>query len=861
MKHHSVRFVHSGAWRSGLLNVFAFAVSTAMLFLFAPAMRADYSVEHPPGKRLLLLVGSNTLGEVAVPELAKDYLEKEKNVQGAAIERNGEVIFVTGKLPDGSPVYVEIHATGSGDCFKSFLGEYEGADARCDIGMASRPVYPGEAESIKQELGCEMSRRGAEPGVGCEHPVGMDGVAIVVPASNPINRISFSELKAIYSRKITDWSQVADWKLAGGGEKELPIVPVRRKEPSGTLDFFKEKIEPASAPMSDEKIIAAFTSSSDLVKTVMNTPGGIGFVGRSYAMVAGLKRLQVYDDIGIIKTTGDQAVFPDNDTVRNESYPLSRVVYLYTLAFSANTEVAPFLRFALSDEGQAVIADKGGMVKITGTEYEIVKQQAPATPAGADNNVVTNGGRKENIILRLDGSNTVGAECAVNLAYNYFMLKRQNPNSPIMDTTTPLETPEGEKALAHDIMCDVKGDGTWEVIQVRPTGSSDAFRDLHQGLCDIGMSSRPITDAEKNDLLSICGNLAVPQAQFVLGMDGLAIIVSKENKVDKITLDQLRHIFVGEITNWSELGGENKPIHLHTRPDRSGTYKYFCDKVLLGRSVSDYAKRHPENSEVTDAVTEDPDAIGFVPMAKTAGAKVLKVAVDGSPNYYLPSAASVPSGQYPLALCRYVYFYVPPIKPNSFTVISRQNWETAREFAAMSQDWRGQAVVAASGFITETSNADDTGLSRRAEGEKIMDYLQRLGKLEKEAQTKQGLKPALADDVVCPRLVFQYNTWALTAESQDVIDLQLGSWLKMFPAAAKRGLVVEGWADSGDTDEAGRQASLKRAQLVATYLSQTLGVNATAVGKGKSSDVPDTSEENKQQNRRVVIKLASVKQG
>jgi len=92
-----------------------------------------------------------------------------------------------------------------------------------------------------------------------------------------------------------------------------------------------------------------------------------------------------------------------------------------------------------------------------------------------------------------------------------------------------------------------------------PTGSSDAFRDLHQGLCDIGMASRPITEAERNYLMPVCGNLAVSDAQFVLGMDALAIIVSPRNKLSEITLEQLRHVFVGDITDWSGIGARAFP--------------------------------------------------------------------------------------------------------------------------------------------------------------------------------------------------------------------------------------------------------------------------------------------------------------
>lgn len=651
---------------------------------------------------------------------------------------------------------------------------------------------------------------------------------------------------------------------SGGPAAGLAVVPIRRKEPSGTLDFFKQKIKPDAYPMSDETAIPAYTSSSELVKKVIDTPGGIGFVGQSYPFVPGLKRLQVYDDTKGMSMTTDEAVVPDNEAVRSEYYPLSRAVFLYTLAFSVNEEVVPFIQYAISEDGQAVMAGKGGLIKIEGTQYQVVDTPDLIVPSTAGVSSTTSDGRPEKIILRLAGSNTVGAACAVNLAINYFMEKRQasNPNAKIEDHTTPLETPEGESALAHEIMCDPDGDGTLQTIEVQPTGSSDAFRDLHQGLCDIGMASRPITDAEKNYLDPICGNLAVPDAQFVLGMDALAIIVSPKNKLDHITLEQLRLVFTGEITNWSQLGGPDEPIHIHSRPDRSGTYKYFCDSVLLGRTVPDSATRHPENSQEVSAVASDSDGIGFAPVSTAGAAEVLKVGEEGSDAFYLPSEETVQSGEYPPALCRYLYFYVPSSVPHSYTVAARLNWDRAREFAEMSQSWRGQAIVAASGFITETSNGDASGKTRPMKGESMEDFIGRLAKLEQTAQAHSAdLKPRFIDGMVYPRLLFDTNEWILTTESRNVIDRQLGSWLKIYPDAAKAGLIAEGWSDSVGSDDVCMQLSLKRAQTVANYISQTLGVPVTAIGKGKSSELPNTSEVNKHQNRRVVIKLRTAEGG
>lgn len=809
----------------------------------------------PPGKRLLVFVGSNTLGEHAVPELAKAYLEQEKKAPDGKIHAHGELIHVTGTLPGSGPVFIEIHATGSGDSFKSFLGQFPRLTGPCDIGMSSRRVTQGEADALKEKLGSDFFWRGNEPGTGCEHPVAMDGLAIVTHESNPLGRISFSEIRALYSRRKTDWKDLAEWKTFGGADQALPIIPLRRKEPSGTLDFFKQMIRPEAVSMADEKQVPAFVSSRELAKRVAELPGSIGFIGESYATQPGIKRLQVFDDTPGMEMEPDTAVFPDRAAVRMGIYPLSRIVYLYTREFSDNPEMQPFVKFVLSEAGQVIIADKGNLVKIEGTHDHITKlgaptEEEPVAPA-------IPGNRKTRVVLRVSGSNTVGAVCAVNLAFNYFSIVTRDAKkpSPIEDHTTELDTPEGEKALAHDVMCDVDSDGIWETISIRPTGSSDAFRDLNLGACDVGMSSRPISGTEQRDLMPVCGNLAQPGSQFALGLDALAIITGKDNVVEKITVDEIRRVFLGEISNWSQLGGPARPIVLHARPERSGTYKYFSDSVLLGRSISGHAKRHAENSLLAEIVAADPDGIGFVPMTNAAPAKVLQVGHSKASPYFPPSEESIRRGQYPAALCRYVYFYVPSEEPQGASVLARRNWPIAREYAAMSQTWRGQAVLESSGFVVETSMLDSAAEIRRKEGEPITDYLRRLRDIEsKVAAGKIKLQPKLTNDEICPQLLFEFNQWTLTPESSNIIDRKLASWLKMYPDIARSGLVAEGWADSVGSDEACLKVSLERARTAADYIQSSLGVKVTTVGKGKSFDPPNNSEENKQRNRRVVIK-------
>jgi len=810
----------------------------------------------PPGNRLIQLVGSNTLGEHAAPSLAEAYLKQAKQAQNVKMTRQGEVIYVSGTLPDGSATYFEIHATGSGDCFASFL-----SNSPCDIGMSSRRINGQEVDAIQEKTGDLLAKRGSAPGLGNEHPVALDGIAIIVHQNNPLKRISFKELKSIFSRQKKDWKELSEWQISGGGADGRPIVPIRRKEPSGTLDFFVQRIHPDPAVMKDSLAMTALVTNADVAGEVGKQPGGIGFIGQSYPLAADVKRLQVYNDEDeAAAMTPDQAVFPDPAAVQSGLYPMTRIVYFYTPSLVVNPEVRPFIQFALSNEGQSVLASQGGLIKIEGTFHQVPVPVDFMAGKAVGGLTEPKDDRPKQVILRLHGSNTVGARCAVYLAFNYLVEQRAQAGgkTPIVDLTTELKTPEGEKGMAHDVICDINGDGTWETIEIRPTGSSDAFRSLQNGWCDVGMSSRQISDAERRDLMEVCGDLRLPGAQFALGLDALAVIVNPANKVEKLTLDQVAQIYLGGITDWSAVGGAVGLMNLNTRPERSGSYRFFCDSVLHERTVIASAARHAENKLVTAAVAADPLGIGFVPMAMADKARPLSIGHGGTEDFYQPSAETVRAGEYPAALCRYVYFYVPEIKPEGFTAESRLNWETARRFALQSQSWRGQAITANCGLVPGIAILDQEGQLRQAEGETPLAYVERLAALERKIESgKLVLHPTLTDNAVCPRLLFETNRFSLTSESHNVIDLALASWLKLYLASARGGFTVEGWSDSIGTDEYCQEISAQRAQVVASQLRSSLGLKVTTVGKGKSFFPPNTSEENKQINRRAVIRLAS----
>ena len=194
-------------------------------------------------------------------------------------------------------------------------------------------------------------------------------------------------------------------------------------------------------------------------------------------------------------------------------------------------------------------------------------------------------------------------------------------------------------------------------IESKAEGSATAFSDLGSRNCEVGMSSRPIKPTEAEALAQKgLGDLTTPAAEHVIGLDGITVIVHPNSPLRSIELEQLKRVFDGKLADLSSIGGPPGGVHLFARDDRSGTYDTFKHAVLGDDSLSLQAKRLVDSGALSDAVTSDPQAIGFIGLAYVRGAKAVAVAEAGAPPLYA-SAFTVGTEDYcavaPLVLhCR-----------------------------------------------------------------------------------------------------------------------------------------------------------------------------------------------------------------
>lgn len=163
-----------------------------------------------------------------------------------------------------------------------------------------------------------------------------------------------------------------------------------------------------------------------------------------------------------------------------------------------------------------------------------------------------------------------------------------------------------------------------------PTGSGSGITAVSEGRCDIGLSSRSLEDEEKEQGLT----------ETILAYDGISIIVNNDNPVSDLSVDDIAKIYKGEITNWSEVGGNDAEIVLIGREAGSGTRDGF-ESITETEDACKYRQELTSTGDVITTVAGNPDAIGYASMASVDDS-VKTLSVDG----VTPSELTVKDGSY-----------------------------------------------------------------------------------------------------------------------------------------------------------------------------------------------------------------------
>jgi phosphate transport system substrate-binding protein len=226
-------------------------------------------------------------------------------------------------------------------------------------------------------------------------------------------------------------------------------------------------------------------------------------------------------------------------------------------------------------------------------------------------------------------------------------------------------------------------------LSVTGGGSGTGIAALINGTVDVANASRSI----KAEEVSAAEANGVTPVEHVVARDAIAIVVHPSNPVDQLTIDQLSDIYQGNITNWRQVGGQDRPIVLLSRESNSGTHVYFLEQVVRRADKQDKALFSrdtlllPSSEGISAEVRQNPNAIGYDGLGYvTSDQKVIAVARHAGESFVLPTLESVNSGEYPIA--RDLYMYTAG-QPNE-VVADYLNWIMSDE---------AQDIVAKLGFV------------------------------------------------------------------------------------------------------------------------------------------------------------------
>ncbi len=195
-------------------------------------------------------------------------------------------------------------------------------------------------------------------------------------------------------------------------------------------------------------------------------------------------------------------------------------------------------------------------------------------------------------------------------------------------------------------------------ISVTGGGSGTGIAALINGTVDIANASRKIKDEENAE----AQGKGVNPLEHIIARDAIAVIVNQENPVSELTLQQISDIYSGKITNWMDVGGEDRPIVKLSRETNSGTHVYFLETVLrLGNKedktlFSTDTLLLPSSEGIISEVRSNPNAIGYDGLGYVPeDLKMIAIAEEAGGAYVLPAIATVNDKTYPIARDLYMY--------------------------------------------------------------------------------------------------------------------------------------------------------------------------------------------------------------
>jgi len=374
--------------------------------------------------------------------------------------------------------------------------------------------------------------------------------------------------------------------------------------------------------------------------------------------------------------------------------------------------------------------------------------------------------------------------------------------------------------------------------------SADAFTALENGDAFIGLSSRRVTESERNRFLRAGkGDLTSAAQERILGLDGLAIALNPANPVQSLSLEQISDIFAGNILNWREVGGLDLPISIYRQNGSAGSTQVFDTLVMAPsrRSLSNIAFILDDSDAIADAVMNDRNGIGIISVANDPNANTVALrSICG--QITTPTDFSIKTEEYPMSRRLFAY------------VNGRKLPEKVAGLLDFITSDAAQEVVVRAGFANQavtTASLNDQGrrLAHALIAERDRPSLELLQELVASIQDAERMS-----------LTFRFKSGSVAPDNRAERDIiRLAEMLRQGAFDGKRLLII-GFADNIGAINENQRLSQARAESVRDTLLETVGtanignVQFTPVGYGKLSPIGcNETEDGRDTNRRVEI--------
>lgn len=392
-------------------------------------------------------------------------------------------------------------------------------------------------------------------------------------------------------------------------------------------------------------------------------------------------------------------------------------------------------------------------------------------------------------IMKIAGSATIGEVLAPSLAKGY-MQKLGYSDIQIINSSTNEKSVVGVK------------NGKKDRIDISTKGTTTGFSALDNNSVDLCMASSQAPAGNQYE-------------EHVIGLDGIAIIVNKENPIQSISIPDMRTMFSGNA------------MKIYRMDENSGTYKVFNELVMNGTQINSSAQKLSSASELVNSVSRSSSAIGFVgyTFSNSSGIKALPISINNGSPAIIANSLTIQSEKYPL--CRRLYFYC-----------SKNGGSMSKEFLSYAESSEGQSIVSSNGFVNLTISVNNNSENPIAMPNDPIAYTQLINTAKKVSTE------------------FRFESGNSKLDSRGLADINRMVSFMSLPENKGKRVILVGFTDNVGDPSKNISLSITRANSVRVILDAT-GINIKEV-KGFGSARPvrgNDTPEDKANNRRVEVWL------